>query len=89
MKKLTLKQHWLIANGLMFAGVIVSTIDILKSLTEWNWGTVIIAVALVAVGYIYHLKFVRCPECGSRLPASGKFPEACDICGEKLAKYNK
>ena len=89
MKKLTLKQHWLIANGLMFTGVIVSTVDILRSFTEWNWGAVITAVVLVAVGYIYHLKFIRCPECGARLPASGRFPEKCDVCGEDMAKYNK
>lgn len=87
MKKLNLKHHWLIANGLMFAGVIVSTVDILTNFAEWNWGSFIAAVVLVAVGYIYHLKFVRCPECGSRLPASGKFPEACDVCGKKLTKY--
>lgn len=89
MKKLTLKQHWLIANITMFAGVIVSTIDLLSNFTEWNWTYFIIAVVLVAAGYIYHLKFVRCPECGARLPASGKFPEKCDKCGESLAKYNK
>ena len=89
MKKLTLKQHWLIANGLMFAGVIISTWDVLKNLTEINWVAMGIAIGLAAVGYIYHLKFVRCPECGARLPASGKFPEKCDKCGESLAKYNK
>ena len=89
MKKLTLKQHWLIANGLMFAGVIVSTWDILKNFTEINWVAMGVAIGLAAVGYIYHLKFVRCPECGARLPASGKFPEQCDVCGENMAKYNK
>lgn len=89
MKKLTLKQHWLIANGLMFAGVIISTWDVLKNLTEINWVAMGIAIGLAAVGYIYHLKFVRCPECGARLPATGKFPEACDVCGENLTKYNK
>ena len=87
MKKLTLKHHWFIANGLMFGGVIVSTIDILQNFEEWNWTTFGIAVGLVAIGYIYHLKFVRCPECGARLPASGKFPQACDVCGQDLSKY--
>lgn len=87
MKKLTLKHHWLISNILMFAGVIVSTIDILNNFGTWNWPAVITAVVLVAVGYIYHLKFVRCPECGARLPANGKFPEACDVCGESLKQY--
>lgn len=89
MKKLTLKQHWLIANGLMFAGVIVSTWDILKNFTEINWVAMGCAIGLAAVGYIYHLKFVRCPECGARLPATGRFPEKCDVCGENMAKYNK
>ena len=87
MKKLTLKHHWLIANGLMFAGVLVSTADILTNFEGWNWTAVGIAVGLVAVGYIYHLKFVRCPECGARLPASGKFPESCDVCGKNLTEY--
>ena len=89
MKKLTLKQHWFVANVLMWAGVIVSTYDLLSNFSEWNWTTFIIAVVLVAAGYIYHLKLVRCPECGARLPANGKFPDKCDKCGASLRKYNK
>lgn len=89
MKKLTLKQHWLIATVLMYAGLIVSTIDILSNFAEWNWGAMITAVVLVFGGYIYHLIFVKCPFCGARLPSKTKFPEQCDKCGESLKKFNK
>lgn len=89
MKKLTLKQHWLVATVLMYAGLIVSTYDILTNFTEWNWTAMIIAFALVIGGYIYHLIFVKCPHCGARLPSKTKFPEECDKCGKSLAEFNK
>ncbi len=88
MKKLTLKQHWLIATGIMFAGLMVSTIDLIRNPTSFNWWSFAVAVVLVAIGYIYHRKFVRCPECGARLPSTTKFPEKCDACGEDLTKYS-
>ena len=90
MKKLTLKQHWLIGIILMGAGLAVSTYDILShGITEWRWGYVITAAVLVVAGYVYHLIFVKCPFCGARLPSTTKFPEKCDACGESLAEYNK
>ncbi len=89
MKNLTLKQHWTIATGLMIAGVIVSTIDIMVNMDNFKWWPMIVAIVLVGGGYIYHLKFVKCPYCGARLPSKTKFPEKCDVCGKSLAKYNK
>ena len=89
MKKLTLKQHWLIGTILMGAGLVISTYDIMTHMMEWRWGYVITAVVLVAAGYIYHLIFVKCPFCGARLPSTTKFPEKCDACGKSLAEYNK
>ena len=88
MKKLTLKQHWLIGTILMGAGLAISTYDILAHMMEWHWGYVIAAAVLVAAGYIYHLIFVKCPFCGARLPSTTKFPEKCDKCGESLVQYN-
>ena len=89
MKKLTLKQHWLVGTVLMAAGLTVSTIDLLK-----NFGTIrpvplIVAFALAIGGYLYYRKFVRCPECGAMLPSTMKFPEKCDQCGKSLHEYNK
>jgi len=84
MKKLTLKQRWLLSNILMYAGVIVSTIDLIRNFDEWNWVSFGFAVGLVALGYILHLVLVRCPACGARLPANGRFPKQCDACGEQL-----
>ena len=89
MKKLTLKQHWLIGTIAMVIGLAISTIDILTNMYEWNWGTVITAAVFVVAGYIYHLIFVKCPFCGARLPSTTKFPEKCDACGKSLAEYNK
>lgn len=89
MKKLTLKQHWLIGTCIMASGLVVSTWDILTNTFDFKWWPMIVAIVLVAIGYIYHLKFVRCPECGARLPSTTKFPEKCDACGKSLAEYNK
>lgn len=89
MKKLTLKQHWLIGIILMGAGLVISTYDVLTHMLEWRWGYVITAAILVVAGYVYHLIFVKCPFCGARLPSTTKFPEKCDACGESLAEYNK
>ncbi len=87
MKKLTLKQHWYISNGLMFAGLLISTIDLLMNQITFNWWLMGIAIVLAGVGFAYHLIFVRCPECGARLRSGRtKFPETCEVCGADLTK---
>lgn len=89
MKKLTLKQHWLIGTITMGLGLAISTYDILTHMMEWRWGYMITAAVLVVAGYIYHMIFVKCPFCGARLPSTTKFPEKCTVCNKSLAEYNK
>ena len=58
LRKYSPKQHYRIANGIMFAGVLVNTYEILSSdltsFVSWNWPLVALAVGLVAIGtYIF------------------------------------
>ena len=89
MKKLTLKQHWTVAMVLMCGGLAISTIDLLRNFATFRPVPMISAFVLVIGGYLYHRKFVRCPDCGSILPSTMKFPEKCEQCDKSLHEYNK
>ena len=85
--KLTPQQNHNIANVLMAAGVIINLIDILENGYVMKWGPVLLAVALVAIGYTYQLLFVRCPHCGDKLKGlknKTKLPERCPNCNKRL-----
>lgn len=85
--KLTVQQNHTIANVLMIAGVVVNLIDIMQNGYVIKLGPVLLAVALVAIGYIYQLLFVHCPHCGDKLKGlknKTKLPERCPNCGKRL-----
>ena len=85
--KYSAKQHNRIANGIMFAGIMVNTYEILKNLTSFNWPLVAVAVGLVAIGAVYQALFVRCPICGDKLKGKGsKMMDRCPNCDHDLDK---
>ena len=85
--KYSAKQHNRIANGIMFAGIMVNTYEILKNLTSFNWPLVAVAVGLVAIGAVYQALFVRCPICGDKLKGKGsKMMDRCPNCNYDLDK---
>ncbi|MBU5434180.1 cysteine-rich KTR domain-containing protein [Pseudoflavonifractor sp. MSJ-37] len=51
------------------------------------WAVVIGALALVAVGYVIHFKWCRCPHCGDRIRVTDwlmRLPKICPKCHEEL-----
>ena len=83
--KFTAKQNNNIANGLMFAGVLVNLLDIMNNAFEIKLGPAILAIALVAIGAVYQWLFVQCPHCGDPLKKlKNKLPERCTNCGKRL-----
>jgi tRNA(Ile2) C34 agmatinyltransferase TiaS len=85
--KYSAKQHNRIANGIMFAGIMVNTYEVLKNLTSFNWPLVAVAVGLVAIGAVYQALFVRCPICGDKLKGKGsKMMDRCPNCNHDLDK---
>lgn len=88
LRKYSAKQHNRIANGIMFAGVLVNTYEILSGdLASFNWPLVAVAVALVAIGATYQALIVRCPICGDKLKGKGsKMMDNCPNCNHDLDK---
>ena len=75
------------ANAVMFAGVIINTIEILQDFTTFDWPMVILAVALVAIGTVFQALFVRCPVCGDKLKGkASKMMDNCPNCNHDLDK---
>lgn len=90
LSKLSVKQNNTIANIVMFAGVAINTIEILNNPAGWNWGVNILAIALVVLGFVYQLLFVRCPICGDKLKGKGsKMVDRCPNCNHDLNKVPK
>ena len=87
LSKASAKQHNRIANGIMFAGVLVNTYEILNNLTSFNWPLVAVAVGLVVIGAVYQALIVRCPVCGDKLKGKGhKMMDRCPNCNHDLDK---
>jgi tRNA(Ile2) C34 agmatinyltransferase TiaS len=87
LRKYSPKQHNRIANGIMFAGVLVNTYEILNNFTSFNWPLVALAVGLVVIGAVYQALIVRCPVCGDKLKGKGsKMMDRCPNCNHDLDK---
>ena len=87
LRKYSAKQHNRIANGIMFAGVLVNTYEILNNFTSFNWPLVALAVGLVVIGAVYQALIVRCPICGDKLKGKGsKMMDRCPNCNHDLDK---
>ncbi len=88
LRKYSHKQHYKIANGIMFAGVLVNTYEILSGdITSFNWSLVALAVVLVVIGAVYQALIVRCPVCGDKLKGKGsKMMDRCPNCNHDLDK---
>ena len=47
----------------------------------------LLTLALVAVGYVIHFKWCRCPHCGDRIRVTDglmRLPKICPKCHEEL-----
>ena len=88
LRKYSPKQHNKVANGIMFAGVLVNTYEILSGdITSFNWPLVGLAVGLVVIGAVYQALIVRCPVCGDKLKGKGsKMMDRCPNCNHDLDK---
>ena len=88
LRKYSAKQHNKVANGIMFAGVLVNTYEILSGdFTSFNWPLVAVAVGLVAIGAVYQALIVRCPVCGDKLKGKAhKMMDRCPNCDHNLDK---
>lgn len=85
--KFSAKTNNKIANGIMIAGVIINTIEILNNPTGWNWPVNILAIGLVAIGAVYQALIVRCPICGDKLKGKAtKMMDRCPNCNHDLDK---
>ena len=87
LSKYSAKQLNKFANAVMFLGVIINTIEILRDFTTFNWPMIIAAVALVVFGTVFQALFVRCPVCGDKLKGkASKMMDNCPECNHDLDK---
>ena len=85
LSKYSAKTNNKIANGIMMAGVLVNTYEILQNFTSFNWPLVAIALGLVAIGAVYQAVVVRCPVCGDKLKGkASKMMDRCPNCNHDL-----
>ena len=83
--KFSAKTNNKIGNGIMFAGVIINTFEILNNPTGWNWPVNLLAIGLVAIGAVYQALIVRCPVCGDKLKGkASKMMDRCPNCNHDL-----
>ena len=87
LSKWSAKTHNKVANGVMFLGVIINTMEILQNPTKFNWPVTIVSAVLVAVGAVYQALIVRCPICGDKLKGKAtKMMDRCPNCNHDLDK---
>ena len=87
LSKYSAKTNNKIANGIMFAGVLINTVEILQNPTSFNWPMTLSAVALVFIGAVYQAVIVRCPVCGDKLKGKAtKMMDNCPNCNHDLDK---
>ena len=90
LSKYSPKQHNKVANLVMFAGVIINTIDMLKNPTVFNWSVIVVSVLLVVLGAVYQALIVRCPVCGDKLKGkTTKMMDRCPNCNHDLDKVGE
>ena len=85
--KLTAQQNQTIANAVMFTGLLINLLDMMQNGFTLKPLPIILAVALVGIGYVYQLLFVRCPHCGDKLKGyknKAKLPDRCPNCNKPL-----
>ena len=87
LSKYSAKKLNKIANVVMFAGVIINTMEILQNPLGFNWTVSIFAAILVALGAVFQALFVRCPVCGDKLKGkASKMMDNCPDCNHDLDK---
>lgn len=92
LSKFSPKQLNLGANVVMYAGLIINTIEILNNPTfsGWNWPVTITSTVLVVLGAVFQALFVRCPVCGDPIKGKvSKMPDRCPNCDRDLSKLAK
>lgn len=90
LSKHSAKQLNKVANGIMIAGVVVNTIEIMQNFTSFNWPLIIVAFVLVGIGAAFQAIFVRCPVCGDKLKGkASKMMDRCPNCNHDLEKVPK
>ena len=90
LSKYSAKQHNKVANIVMFAGVIINTIDILQNPLGFRWHIIISSALLVIIGAVYQALIVRCPVCGDKLKGKAtKMMDRCPNCNHDLNKLAK
>ena len=90
--KLTAQQSQLIANVVMIVGVGWNLVDMMQNGIALRLVPTVVSIALVVIGYLFQLLFVRCPHCGDKLKGlknKMKLPERCPNCNERLDKLPK
>ena len=87
LSKYSAKQLNKFITIVMYIGVIINTMEILRDFTTFNWPMIIVAVVLVVGGTIFQALFVRCPVCGDKLKGkTAKMMDRCPECNHDLDK---
>ena len=87
LSKFSAKTNNKIGNGIMLAGVLINTFEILNNPTGWNWPVNLLAIGLVVVGAVFQSLIVRCPVCGDPLKGKAtKMMDRCPNCNHDLDK---
>ena len=82
LRQLPIRTHFNIRTGLMSVGLIIALIARSVSRFDMNAG-MWIGLGLMISGIVWHILFIRCPHCGSKLHVRG-VPKYCPDCGKEL-----
>lgn len=82
MRNLTLRQHILIHQIVMWSGCGIALISaLLKPPAVW---LLYIGLGLVIAGLVWRVCFVKCPHCADKLLCSRVLPKYCLSCGKEI-----
>lgn len=87
LRKLSHHTHFTIRTIITVIGVILVLMAQASSRNDMTAG-VILGLALIIIGMIWHILFVRCPHCGNHLSLRRAIPRYCPWCGKRIDKFH-
>lgn len=96
MKKINYKKAKIIMWILMAVGFLIAFLPLLimaiinpsGQIQDFNYICIYIGFAVIFLGLIEGIIFVRCPHCGRGLSVRGGFYKFCPYCGRDMDKEN-
>ena len=81
----SLHDHYIAAQNLLFAGLVIMLSAILFQNTNFFWLLWFLGLLIMVSSVLYASKHYQCPHCGTKLDPRRKVPNFCPDCGKELS----